>query len=574
MRRFLLFALPLVCLLVVQAAHAQVAPAYSTSLTDEEENDTPACAASYAPPYCYLPAEAEPPLLTSSANEAAGAQTTTVDAVGHIGLVPSIQPISTLMPKVGTQAWAGKVICEYQPWFSTYDMSSWGGAVAAYNGHIDIGYDEDIYDATNNPVENSSAPTQDSAMINQGCNIDLVDFYGFIETSQSFNQETTTDSVYVDLANRYNQNTEAYPMQFAVMGAFQANCNASVSNTAEETCIEDALESDMENISADYITNPEYHTGLYWTDKGVNVVAIFASCSDFSPTATPPGKLVCLPNSNNEDDWQTIWTYLMNTVGLGAQYNMKFIFEYGNFGYPEYASSGEFAWPQLSGYEFVNNTETQFWWCDPNGDPCEGPNQTPPSPAYLDRFYTDASTYVPEGEIAVGLLFKGFDDSNASWGSDRVLAQQCGGVLLGSADELTLGGKSYWANNQMPYMQVATWNDYEEGTEVESGVNNCYTTITPSVNGRTLSWTLATTTANESYVTTNSIYGYNIWTSPVNSSTITLRKTVVGGGTMSTSLDSQDFNFTSGTKIDIYVEMIGMPLVQNLMSAAYEWTAP
>ncbi|MGC1371784.1 MAG: hypothetical protein WA824_06560 [Candidatus Sulfotelmatobacter sp.] len=327
----------------------------------------------------------------------------------------------------------------------------------------------------------------------------------------------------------------------------------------------------MEGISQDYILpNP----GLYWTDDGVNVVAIFASCSDFSPSATPPGKLVCPSPGVTEDDWQTVWTDLINTVGLGAQYNMKFIFEYGNFGYPEYASSGEFAWPQLSGYEFVDNTITQFWWCDPNGDPCEGPNQTPPSPAYLDRFYTDASTQVPEGQIAVGLLYKGFDDSNASWGSDRVLAQQCGQVLLGTAGELALGGESYWASHQMRYMQVATWNDYEEGTEVESGVNNCYTGITPSVSGNTLSWTLSTTTANESYVTTNSIYGYFIWTSPVGSDEITLRKIVTPGSAGSTSLDSTDFNFSAGTQVDIYVEMIGMPLIQNLMSPPYKWTAP
>ena len=328
MRRLVFLTLPFACLLVVQAAYAQFEPMYSTTLGLETENNTPACTTSFAPFYCYLPATYEPPLSTSATNADDGAQTTIVDAVGHIASTPPIALIGSLMPDVSGQPWAGEVICEYQPWFSAYDHSSWGGAVNPYNGHKDIGYDEDIYDATNNPLANSSAPTQDGAMINQGCNIDIVDFYGFIEASQDFNQETTTSSVYVDLANRYNPNTGTYPMQFAIMedkGAFQTECNASVSNTAEETCIENALESDMASIYSDYV-QAQFHAGLYWTDNGVNVVAIFASCSDFSPSATPPGKLVCLPNSNNEDDWQTIWTYLMNTVGLGAQYNMKFIF--------------------------------------------------------------------------------------------------------------------------------------------------------------------------------------------------------------------------------------------------------
>ncbi len=101
-------------------------------------------------------------------------------------------------------------------------------------------------------------------MINQGCNIDIVDFYGFIEASQDFNQETTTSSVYQDLENKYNSNTQTYPMQFAIMedkGAFQANCNASVSNTAEETCIENALESDMSGVYSNYIQAQPACTG-------------------------------------------------------------------------------------------------------------------------------------------------------------------------------------------------------------------------------------------------------------------------------------------------------------------------
>lgn len=63
MRRFLLFVLPIVCALTASSARAQTTP------RTEKTNDTPACAANGTPTYCYLPANGEPPLSTSSANQ-------------------------------------------------------------------------------------------------------------------------------------------------------------------------------------------------------------------------------------------------------------------------------------------------------------------------------------------------------------------------------------------------------------------------------------------------------------------------------------------------------------------------
>ena len=36
-------------------------------------------------------------------------------------------------------------------------------------------------------------------------------------------------------------------------------------------------------------------------------------------------------------------------------------------------------------------------------------------------------------------------------------------------------------------VQVVTWHDYEEGTEIQSGIDNCLT-LSASVNGSMLSW--------------------------------------------------------------------------------------
>lgn len=91
------------------------------------------------------------------------------------------------------------------------------------------------------------------------------------------------------------------------------------------------------------------------------------------------------------------------------------------------------------------------------------------------------STYYKNypNKLTIGLLYSGFDDSNAGWSGDKVISQQCGQVLLFTANEVTKG--NFWgATHQIPYMMMATWNDYEEGTEQESGIDNCYTDVTLS----------------------------------------------------------------------------------------------
>jgi len=46
------------------------------------------------------------------------------------------------------------------------------------------------------------------------------------------------------------------------------------------------------------------------------------------------------------------------------------------------------------------------------------------------------------------------------------------------------------SNNPLPWMMVATWDDYEEGTEIETGIDNCVesSTFVPKIISNILSW--------------------------------------------------------------------------------------
>jgi hypothetical protein len=93
---------------------------------------------------------------------------------------------------------------------------------------------------------------------------------------------------------------------------------------------------------------------------------------------------------------------------------------------------------------------------------------------YLEGFYTKMESKYPD-KIAVGGAWAGFDDGKASWGLNRHISQRCGQTF---ADTMKLW-RQYSADHAMPFLLIATWNDYEEGTAIERGLANCGTGSQP-----------------------------------------------------------------------------------------------
>jgi hypothetical protein len=95
--------------------------------------------------------------------------------------------------------------------------------------------------------------------------------------------------------------------------------------------------------------------------------------------------------------------------------------------------------------------------------------------------------------LLMGGAFKGFDDlmtnnGTPGWYAARVSTQGCGATWLSTWQEM-----NQWfspTSNPLPYMMVATWDDYEEGTELETGIDNCILTssFVPTISGSELRW--------------------------------------------------------------------------------------
>ncbi len=206
----------------------------------------------------------------------------------------------------------------------------------------------------------------------------------------------------------------------------------------------------------------------------------FTTCSFSVPCVTSAGT-TCTSSA-------TCWRQLWYEVGPVAHPGMKFIFRNANWSaHP--SGAGQYAW--------VNCNNTPACTNDSSGL------------NYLDNFFNLASsTY--SSYFNGGASWKGFNASNSGFNSPlATMAQSCGSQWLNT---FAKAGSYFNAQMQVPFMQVATWNDYDEGTEIETGIDNCYSIAASAVpdplGSNTMTWSL---NASDSSASPGTIDHLEIW---------------------------------------------------------------
>jgi hypothetical protein len=221
-----------------------------------------------------------------------------------------------------------------------------------------------------------------------------------------------------------------------------------------------------------------------------------------------------------EFDLDLHYTLDWSAIEAATSPNIAWVFE----------NSGGFTHPLTSGsYSWMNATSTQFGM------------------DYLTNFY-NAAGKAPQ-ETAWGAGYKGFNDTLASWTLNRIVGQQCGQTWLDTFEKLNT---YYNSTKQIGALQLVTWNDYEEGTEIESGIDGCLN-ITVAASGSSLQWQV---TGNENTVDHYAVYfsgdGQNL-----------LELTTLPAGMYSVDLGS--YGLSDGS---LFVEAVGKPSIKNQISAA------
>jgi hypothetical protein len=211
------------------------------------------------------------------------------------------------------------------------------------------------------------------------------------------------------------------------------------------------------------------------------------------------------------------------------------------------AGNPVFIFRNASGFT-ATDSDGSFSWVNPTSNTNDNGASD-----YLYNFY--ATGVANPSLLTIGASYKGFNDSIASWSANRVMNQQCGQTWLATFAEIN---KYYSAAKQLPVLQLPTWNDYEEGTEIESGIDNCVK-VSAALAGQTLNWSI---TGQES-----TLDHYVIYISQDGQNLMPLAEAPAGDHTM----DLSGYSFASGT-YKIYVKAIAKPGLLNQLSAAVTLT--
>lgn len=176
-----------------------------------------------------------------------------------------------------------------------------------------------------------------------------------------------------------------------------------------------------------------------------------------------------------------------------------------------------------------------FLWVNPTST-----DVSPPDLSGMDDFYTRANTHPTQ--IAMGGVYKGFNSQYASWDGQEYVDQQCGQTWLNGFTKIN---QYYNSAKQLPFLQLVTWDDYYEGTPLETGIDNCLT-MSASASGRTINVSLSASSTIDHLELWS--YANAAWSSTTYSATTTSIPVTAAG--------------------TYYVKAVGKPFIKNTLSSA------
>lgn len=124
--------------------------------------------------------------------------------------------------------------------------------------------------------------------------------------------------------------------------------------------------------------------------------------------------------------------------------------------------------------KYADAIDGYYAWVNP-GPKGWAPNGSNWGKGYLSHFYKTMVSQYPD-KIIVGGAWSQFNDTKAHWSLNRHMSARCGKTFR---DTMNFWRKYVPANQPIPFVLIATWNDYEEGTAIEAGIPSCRDENTP-----------------------------------------------------------------------------------------------
>ena len=456
------------------------------------------------------------------------------------------------------------VFVHFMPWFCASGSTKPAKTDYCYS-HVQTGY-------TSNDSATVLAQLVD--IKSRGFNGIWVNYYGNQNTSQQrIDEQQTTQKVRDDLDNGCSPSGDCSGMKITLgldQGSFYpALCpNSGGGTNRDVNCVRTAMFNDLDDMNTLYFGHASYFK------VGTRpVVSTFMSESSFftgctSGSSCTVGTRTCTSSS---DCWSKLYSDLRSHVAGYSNGNPIFVFR----------NSGGFTHPVTDGaYFWANPVQNQPDTWDPT----------------TNSFYNTSLSYLGTTSASGAAMeiwgtgYKGLDHTNSAFQLDstRVIRQHCGKVwvdmlaypnvpagLLEASSNPTATAY-YSSSTQLPYFQVATWNDYDEGTPIETGIDNCWA-VSDAMNadGHTLSWSLSVSSDQPnaaSEATDQTIDHYKVYRSTdgtVGENVVRLEDDIATG---TQTLDLDQLSVPAGS-YKVYVQAVGKPSIINKLSPGEIYTS-
>ena len=195
---------------------------------------------------------------------------------------------------------------------------------------------------------------------------------------------------------------------------------------------------------------------------------------------------------------------------------------------------------------------------------------------FLGDYYSTATSATNASKPSPGAAFKGFNDSLASWCcpnypsvQPRINFQRCGQTWLNTFKKTN---SFYNSSRPLTWLQIVTWDDYEEGSEIETGIDNCVSQVSASIPSgtSTLQWqTIFGPDPDDPTLTgtQETIDHYTVFID-AQGGLVVLQDNLVPG---LNQLNLANYTIPPGT-YTLYVKAVGKPSILNHMSGPVTYT--
>jgi hypothetical protein len=430
-------------------------------------------------------------------------------------------PVKSLLYPGATTA----VYVETQSWFCTSGKTPIPTVQPAdqCGSHIDVGY------STNYTAH---VALQIADMTSRGVDGAIIDWEGQ-SAGTGATDTPSTSSTAIDTGSMFLFQKAAE----ASSGAFHF---AVIEDEGIKACaaqsgcdVTTQLLSDISFLSTNFFGSPAY------LKSGGRPVLFFFSVDAW---VSPYGKTI---------DWAT--------VRSGAAGDPLFVFENAG-GFTHASSDGAYSW--------VSPTAIGSY---PGSDPFG-------TSGFLPYYYGQAASHA--ALLGWGSAYKGFDDLvvNGWGGGERYAGQQCGKTWL---DTFAVANGKYSTTSQLAGLQLVTWDDYEEGTELETGIDD-HLTVAASLQGGggTLAWTVAfdanapaecTQAASAGFDPGTLVDHYAVYASPASDGKNVF---LVDGAVAATARSFDLAGKLAAGSYQLFVYAVAKPFLFDQLSGAVAYTAP